>query len=183
MRGRDLTGDERHPSGRHLHHGRCRDGVKGSHRHGRRQQMNQDYAQRAVIQMQSAFMRTMGNGHYRAMSCPMTKGSIRRFGRLSGCFMRHAVIHPGCLHGVLVGQTLIGFVSCQCTRHRRREHGQPEDPQGKPDQPTMTKAATVHADDADDADENGAGRDAPGLPAIPERCAAKPCDMAMRQDP
>lgn len=169
MRGRNLTGNERHPGGRHLHHGRCRDGVEGSHRHGWRQQMNQDHAQRAVIQMKPALMRTLGNGLYRAMCSPMTGGRIRRFGRLPGCFVRHAVIHPRGLHGMRVGQTQTSFMGCQCPRHRRREQGQPEDPQGKPDQPTMTKAATVHADDADG---NGSGRSAPGLPAIPERCTA-----------
>ena len=169
VRGRNLTGNERHPGGRHLHHGRCHDGVEGSHRHGWRQQMNQDHAQRAVIQMKPALMRTLGNGLYRAMYSPMTGVSILRFGRLPGCFVRHAVIHPRGLHGMRVGQTLTGFMGCQCPRHRRREHGQPEDPQGKPDQPTMTKAATVHADDADG---NGSGRSAPGLPAIPERCTA-----------
>ena len=56
MRGRDLTGDERHPDDRHLHHGRRRDSVEGSHRHGWRQKMNQDHAQRAVIQMQPVLM-------------------------------------------------------------------------------------------------------------------------------
>ena len=171
VRGRNLTGDERHPGGRHLHHGRCLDGVEGSHRHGRRQQMNQDHAQRAVIQMEPALMRTLGNGLYRAMCGPMMGGSIRRFGRLPGCFVRHAVIHPRGLHGMRAGQAVSGFMGCQGARHRRREQGQPEDPQGKPDQPTMTKAATVHADDADG---NGAGRGAPGQPAIPERCTAMP---------
>ena len=169
VRGRNLTGNERHPGGRHLHHGRCHDGVEGSHRHGWRQQMNQDHAQCAVIQMQPALMRTLGHGLYRAMCSPMIGGSIRRFGRLPGCFVRHAVIHPRGLHGMRVGQALTGFMGCQGARHRRREQGQPEDPQGKPDQPTMTKAATVHADDADG---NGAGRGAPGQPAIPERCTA-----------
>lgn len=169
MRGRNLTGDERHPGGRHLHHGRCHDGVEGSHRHGRRQKMNQDHAQRAVIQMKPALMRTLGNGLYRAMCGPMMGVSIRRFGRLPGCFVRHAVIHPRGLHDVPMGQALNGFMGCQGARHRRREQGQPEDPQGKPDQPTMTKAETVHADDADG---NGAGRGAPGQPAIPERCTA-----------
>ena len=169
MRGRDLTGDERHPDDRHLHHGRRRDSVEGSHRHGWRQQMNQDHAQCAVIQMQPALMRTLGHGLYRAMCSPMIGGSIRRFGRLPGCFVRHAVIHPRGLHGMRVGQALTDFMGCQGARHRRREQGQPEDPQGKPDQPTMTKAATVHADDADG---NGAGRGAPGQPAIPERCTA-----------
>ena len=169
VRGRNLTGDERHPGGRHLHHGRCRDGVEGSRRRGRRQKMNQDHAQRAVIQMQPVLMRTRGHGLYRAMCSPMIGGSIRRFGRLPGCFVRHAVIHPRGLHGMRVGQAVSGFMGCQGTRHRRREQGQPEDPQGKPDQPTMTKAATVHADDADG---NGSGRSAPGLPAIPERCTA-----------
>lgn len=172
MRGRNLTGNERHPGGRHLHHGRCRDGVEGSHRHGRRQKMNQDHAQRTVIQMQSALMRTMGNGLRRAMCGPMINRSPLGLSKLPGCFMRHAVIHPRSLHGVRVGQALTGFMGCQGAGHRRREQGQPEDPQGKPDQPTMTKAATVHADDAD---ENGSGRDAPSLPAIPERCAAKRC--------
>ena len=114
MRGRDLTGDERHPGGRHLHHGRCHDGVEGSHRHGRRQKMNQDHAQRAVIQMKPALMRTLGNGLYRAMCGPMMGVSIRRFGRLPGCFVRHAVIHPRGLHGMRVGQTLAGFMGCQC---------------------------------------------------------------------
>lgn len=169
MRGRNLTGDERHPGGRHLHHGRCLDGVEGSHRHGRRQQMNQDHAQRAVIQMEPALMRTLGNGLYRVMCSPMMGGSIRRFGRLPGCFVRHAVIHPRGLHDVPMGQAVSGFMGCQGARHRRREQGQPEDPQGKPDQPTMTKAETVHADDADG---NSAGRGAPGQPAIPERCTA-----------
>ncbi len=169
MRGRNLTGNERHPGGRHLHHGRCRDGVEGSRRRGRRQKMNQDHAQRAVIQMQPVLMRTRGHGLYRAMCSPMIGGSIRRFGRLPGCFVRHAVIHPRGLHGMRVGQAVSGFMGCQGPRHRRREQGQPEDPQGKPDQPTMTKAATVHADDADG---NGSGRSAPGLPAIPERCTA-----------
>ena len=169
VRGRNLTGNERHPGGRHLHHGRCHDGVEGSHRHGRRQKMNQDHAQRAVIQMKPALMRTLGNGLYRAMCSPMMGVSIRRFGRLPGCFGRHAVIHPRGLHDVPMGQAVSGFMGCQGARHRRREQGQPEDPQGKPDQPTMTKAETVHADDADG---NGAGRGAPGQPAIPERCTA-----------
>ena len=169
MRGRDLTGDERHPDDRHLHHGRRRDSVEGSHRHGWRQKMNQDHAQRAVIQMQPVLMRTLGNGLCRAMRGPMIRRSVREFGRLPGRFVRHAVIHPRGLHGMRVGQALTGFMGCQGARHRRREQGQPEDPQGKPDQPTMTKAATVHADDADG---NGAGRGAPGQPAIPERCTA-----------
>ena len=169
VRGRDLTGNERHPGGRHLHHGRCHDGVEGSHRHGWRQQMNQDHAQCAVIQMQPVLMRPLGNGLCRAMRGPMIRRSVREFGRLPGCFVRHAVIHPRGQHDVPMGQAQTGFMGCQCPRHRRREHGQPEDPQGKPDQPTMTKAATVHADDADG---NGSGRSAPGLPAIPERCTA-----------
>ena len=169
MRGRNLTGNERHPGGRHLHHGRCHDGVEGSRRRGRRQKMNQDHAQRAVIQMQPVLMRPLGNGLCRAMRGPMIRRSVREFGRLPGCFVRHAVIHPRGQHDVPMGQAQTGFMGCQCPRHRRREHGQPEDPQGKPDQPTMTKAATVHADDADG---NGSGRSAPGLPAIPERCTA-----------
>lgn len=162
MRGRDLAGDERQPRMRDLHHGRWRDGSKGSHRHGWRQQMDQGHAQRAVIQMQAAFMRTLGNGLHRVMLCPMNEGGIQEVRGLSSRFMRHAVIHPGHLHSVRMGETLTRFVSRQCARYRRRERGQPEDPQGKPDQPTMTKAATVHADDADDADGNSAGRAASG---------------------
>ena len=73
MRGRNLTGDERHPGGRHLHHGRCHDGVEGSHRHGRRQKMNQDHAQRAVIQMAARMLRA-------ACSDPSTRPARRADG-------------------------------------------------------------------------------------------------------